>query len=202
MSVPTVCDKLPAPNFAAAVLGSMILVGSAAPAAAAQESVAALPEPEGEIGDYEDFITSYDAEEFISSYDPADFIESLGSSEPEDEDEDVVVLETDILFSVMEWELPNSAGSRIAELIEEVPDGAAVDVHGHTDSNPVPQSYDFDNQVLSEHRAEAVADVLEEERPDLELNVEGFGADQPAVDEDPEDPSTFAANRRVEIRYD
>lgn len=101
----------------------------------------------------------------------------------------------------MEWELPDSASSAIAELTDEVPEGAVVDVHGHTDSNPVPEPHDFDNQELSERRAEAVADVLEEERPDLELNVEGFGEDEPAVSEDEDDPSTFAANRRVEIRY-
>src|SRR5699024_11436902 len=121
-------------------------------------------------------------------------VEYLGGSEVEEED--VIVLETDILFAAMEWDLPGSAGPKIGELVEEVPEGAAVDVHGHTDSNPVPEGYDFDNQVLSENRAEAVAEVLADERGDLELNVEGFGEDQPAVEEDEEDPSTFAANRR------
>lgn len=38
-------------------------------------------------------------------------------------------------------------------------------------------------------------------RPDLELTVEGFGDSDPAVTEDEDDPDTFAANRRVEIRY-
>lgn len=186
-----------APSVVALVSAGALLMASAAPTAAADASV--LPEPEGDIGDYGEFITSYDEDEFISSYDPADFIESLGSAESEEED--VIVLETDILFAAMEWELPDAASSKIGELVEEIPDGAAVDVHGHTDSNPVPEDYDFDNQVLSKNRAEAVAEVLAEERPDLDLNVEGFGEDQPAVEEDEDDPSTFAANRRVEIRY-
>ncbi|MGO1193365.1 MAG: OmpA family protein, partial [Nesterenkonia sp.] len=77
-----------------------------------------------------------------------------------------------------------------------------VEVNGHTDSNPVPEGHDLDTQVLAENRAEAGAEVLGDERPDLELSVEGFGEDQPAVEEDEEDPDTFAANRRVEIRYD
>lgn len=187
-----------APSVVALVSAGALLMASAAPTAAADASV--LPEPEGDIGDYGEFITSYDEDEFISSYDPADFIESLGSAESEEED--VIVLETDILFAAMEWELPSAAGSKIGELVEEVPEGVAVEVNGHTDSNPVPEGHDFDNQVLSENRAEAVAEVLGDERPDLELSVEGFGEDQPAVEEDEEDPDTFAANRRVEIRYD
>ncbi|MGO1524014.1 MAG: OmpA family protein [Nesterenkonia sp.] len=187
-----------APSVVALVSAGALLMASAAPTAAADASV--LPEPEGDIGDYGEFITSYDENEFISSYDPADFIESLGSAESEEED--VIVLETDILFAAMEWELPGPAGSKIGELVEEVPEGVAVEVNGHTDSNPVPEGHDFDNQVLSENRAEAVAEVLGDERPDLELSVEGFGEDQPAVEEDEEDPDTFAANRRVEIRYD
>src|SRR5699024_12737511 len=108
---------------------------------------------------------------------------------------------TDILFRAMEWELPDGAGSYIVELAGEVPEDAVVDVHGHTDSNPVPDSYGFDNQELSERRAASVAEALAEERPDLELTEEGVGSDEPAVTEDPEDPSTYTANRRVEIRY-
>ena len=100
----------------------------------------------------------------------------------------------------MEWELPEGAGPAIADLAEEVPEGATVAIHGHTDSNPVPEAYDFDNQELSENRAQAVADALAEERPDLQLSVEGFGDSNPAVEDD-EDRSTFVANRRVEIRY-
>lgn len=147
-----------------------------------------------------DAVTRFDPDLSITTFEPDWSIEDLGGSEPEEED--VIVLETDILFAAMEWELPGSAGSKIGELVEEISDGAAVEVNGHTDSNPVPQGYDFDNHLLSENRAEAVAEVLGEERPDLQLSVQGFGEDQPAVEEDEEDPGTFAANRRVEIRYD
>ncbi|NLS11101.1 OmpA family protein [Nesterenkonia sp. MY13] len=140
-----------------------------------------------------------EVEDSITRYDLDDAVEYLGG---ESEDEDVIVLETDILFSPNEWELPEVAPTRTEELVEEVPEGASVNVHGHTDSLPVDETqYDFDNQELSENRAQAVADVLSDVRPDLELTVEGFGDSEPAVTEDEDDPDTFAANRRVEIRY-
>lgn len=180
------------------LLGSMLV--PLAPAAAESEpEVQEKPEQPAEVttGMLADSVTQYSP--VVTQFSAEGSVESLGAEESEEED--VIVLETDILFAAMEWELPDAASSKIGELVEEIPDGAAVDVHGHTDSNPVPDDYDFDNQVLSENRAEAVADVLAEERADLDLNVEGFGESDPAVEEDEDDPSTFAANRRVEIRY-
>lgn len=196
-------STLPLRPLTAAALAGGLLLSTAAPAAAADEALPGeAPEQPGGIGSPEDFVFTPEADDFILRYHGGDFIDTLGGGAPDDEEEDVIVLETDILFPAMEWEAPEGSGGRIAELVEEVPDGATVQVHGHTDSNPVPEEHDFDNQELSENRAEAVAEVLEEERPDLTLEVEGFGDSQPAVEEDPEDPSTFAANRRVEIRYD
>ncbi|WP_170289519.1 OmpA family protein [Nesterenkonia halophila] len=106
----------------------------------------------------------------------------------EEEGTTVIDLATDILFEVNAWELPGSAEESIAELIADVPDGAAVTITGHTDSTPTGET--FDNGELSENRAQAVADA-----------VSGAGDSDPAVSEDPEEPSTLAANRRVEIRY-
>lgn len=117
----------------------------------------------------------------------------------EEEGSTVIDLATDILFEVNAWELPSSAEESIAELIADVPDDAAVTITGHTDSTPTGEA--FDNAELSEHRARAVADAVSAARPDLELEVSGAGSSDPAVSEDPEDPSTLAANRRVEIRY-
>lgn len=186
------------PLAALILTGGLLLSTTVAAAADEEEFPGGPPErPEGQPST-EEFIYAPDAEDFTQRYDAADFIDELGGDSEED---DVIVLETDILFSAMEWEIPSGAGSTIAGLIEDVPEGATVQVHGHTDSNPVPEEYDFDNQVLSENRAEAVAEVLEQERSDLTLEVEGFGDSEPAVTEDPEDPSTYAANRRVEIRY-
>ncbi|GAA1454223.1 OmpA family protein [Nesterenkonia lacusekhoensis] len=185
--------------LAALILTGGLLLSTTVPAAADEEEFPGGPpeRPEGQPST-EEFIYAPDAEDFTQRYDATDFIDELGGDSEED---DVIVLETDILFSAMEWEIPSGAGSTIAGLMDDVPEGATVQVHGHTDSNPVPEEYDFDNQVLSENRAEAVAEVLEQERSDLTLEVEGFGDSEPAVTEDPEDPSTYAANRRVEIRY-
>lgn len=189
--------------LAASCLTGLIAVGSISAAHAEDDPHAPPQEPDGGVsqGDIDASIHVWSISESIIVWNTSENIIELGSGEPEDEN--VIVLETDILFSSNEWELPSSANAKIAELVEEIPEGASVRVHGHTDSLPVDESlFDFDNQELSENRAEAVADVLSDERSDLSLNVEGFGDSAPAVDEDPEDPSTFAANRRVEIRYD
>lgn len=185
--------------WAALALAGGILLSTTVPAAADEEELPDSPpeQPDG-APSIDEFVNAPDADDFPKRYDGADFIDELGAPS---EEEDVIVLETDILFSAMEWEIPAGAGSTIAGLVEEVTEDATVQVHGHTDSNPVPEKYDFDNQVLSENRAEAAAEVLDEERPDLTLEVEGFGDTDPAVTDDPEDPSTYAANRRVEIRY-
>ena len=160
------------------------------------------PEPGFEITEevHSDSITRFDVDDSITRYDAPSSITSLGSTEPDQEE--TIVLETDILFASNAWDLPAPAASKIVELAAEVPEGATVQVGGHTDSRPVDRSqYDFDNQQLSEHRAQAVADALAAERPDLTLEVDGFGDEQPAVSENPDDPSTYAANRRVELRY-
>lgn len=149
------------------------------------------PEPEGGVsqGDLDASIRAWDISENI--------IELGGGAE--DEDDALITLQTDVLFRANSWELPSSAPAHIVELVEEIPEGATVSVVGHTDSRPTGE--DFDNQELSENRAEAVAEVLRSERSDLDLEVSGAGDSEPAATEDPDDPATFAANRRVEISY-
>lgn len=156
------------------------------------------PELSGESWD--SAVLAHDPEHAIIRYDLDRFVEHLGDRESEEDN--VIVLETDILFEANSWELPDSAADKIEELVADVPDGAAVDITGHTDSRPVDDSFDFDNQELSEKRADAVATVLETERSDFELIVEGLGDSEPAETEDPEEPGTLAANRRVEVYYE
>ena len=137
----------------------------------------------------------------ITRFDAAESITSLGGTDT-DTEEDVIVLETDILFASNAWELPAPAASKIVELAAEVPEGATVQVGGHTDSRPVDRSqYDFDNQQLSENRAQAVADALTAERPDLTLEVTGHGDAKPAAAGGGGDDAGNAADRRVELRY-
>jgi len=116
-------------------------------------------------------------------------------------EETVISLASDILFDSDEATVPEQASTKVGDLVAGIPDGAAVDVHGHTDSIDTDEY----NQDLSERRAEAVADILEEVRPDLELQIEGFGEREPVEpnEVDGEDnPEGRALNRRVEIRYE
>lgn len=187
-------------TIAGAVLAVALLSPLTPAAAEEDQEVQEKPEQPAEItsGMLAESVTRFGPE--ITQFTTEGTVDELGGGETEEED--VLVLEADLLFRSNEWELPPNAAQPIAELAEVVPDGASVDVHGHTDSLPVDESqFDFDNRELSENRAQAVADALAEERPDLTLNVEGFGDEQPAVSEDPDDSSTFAANRRVELRY-
>lgn len=109
-----------------------------------------------------------------------------------------ITLSSDVLFDTGSAEMTDAAAGRVEDLVEDVPEGAEVTVEGHTDD--VPFSGDGGNQQLSEDRAEAVAAVIAAARPDLELEVAGFGESRPAADGD--DAAARAENRRVEIRYD
>ena len=112
----------------------------------------------------------------------------------------VVSLDTDVLFEFAEAELGESAQEAVAEAVADVPDGAKVTVVGHTDS----VGSDAANLKLSKERAQAVADVIEDEQDDLELDVSGKGEKDPVADNDKggeDNPEGREKNRRVEIRY-
>lgn len=112
----------------------------------------------------------------------------------------VVTLDTDVLFEFAEAELGESAQEAVAEAVADVPDGAKVTVVGHTDS----VGSDAANLKLSKERAQAVADVIEDERDDLELDVSGKGEKDPVAANDKggeDNPEGREKNRRVEIRY-
>ncbi|MEI2776001.1 MAG: OmpA family protein [Tetrasphaera sp.] len=107
----------------------------------------------------------------------------------------VISLASDVLFAFDKDTISDRAEDKIRELIADIPDGATVQVHGHTD-NIGEQAY---NQKLSESRAKTVANVISAERADLRLEVKGFGMSDPV--ESNEKPEGRALNRRVEIRY-
>ena len=112
----------------------------------------------------------------------------------------VVSLDTDVLFEFAEAELGESAQEAVVEAVADIPDGAQVAVVGHTDS----VGSDADNLTLSKERARAVADVIEDERDDLELDVSGKGEKDPVAANDKggeDNPEGREKNRRVEIRY-
>lgn len=132
----------------------------------------------------------------VRVWDTAGSVRTVETIETEN-GETTIRLATDILFTPDSAELPHNAAARITELLGDVPNGSAVAVLGHTDSVQGA----VDNQQLSTDRAAAVAEVLRRSRPDLTLDVAGFADTRPVVPEDPDDPSTRAANRRVEIVY-
>ena len=178
---------------AASLAASALLLALGAPAALAEGETEGPPEQPFEI-------TDEILQRSITVYDPARSITELGGSEPAEDE--VIVLEADILFPSNAWDLSDGAAARIVELAAEIPEGATVQVGGHTDSLPVDRSkYDFDNQQLSENRAQAVADALTAERPDLTLEVTGHGDAKPAADGGGGDDAGNAADRRVELRY-
>jgi OOP family OmpA-OmpF porin len=179
---------------ASAVVLVLTMTGSAAPAGAAADSPDDLPAPTA--AQLTAAVQAWDPAGSVKQWDVGGSVRSLETVETEGT-ETTISLATDILFSSQSYALPASAAPRIAELLAAVPDGAAVQVHGHTDSlvGPIP------NDELSRNRAQAVADVIAVERPDLALEVAGFADTEPAEREDPDDPSTYAANRRVEIVY-
>lgn len=114
--------------------------------------------------------------------------------------EQVVTLSSDILFVFDKAELPKAGPAKIAELVQDVPQGAKVSVGGHTDSIGSAAR----NAALSQERAEAVAGAIRAARPDLALTVEGFAATKPVEPNEKggeDNPEGRAKNRRVEIRY-
>lgn len=116
-------------------------------------------------------------------------------------EETVIALTSDVLFGFDRSDIAAPAQARIAELLGDIPQGAAVSVHGHTDGRGTAEY----NQQLSEARAASVAAVITAARPDLVLDVAGFGMTQPVEPNtvDGEDnPEGRAANRRVEVRFE
>ncbi|MFJ3403598.1 OmpA family protein [Promicromonospora sp. NPDC090134] len=119
----------------------------------------------------------------------------------EEDEATTVRLTSDLLFRFGEHEVTESADEAIRGLLDDIPQGAKVAVDGHTDSI----GDDTFNDQLSQRRADAVADILRDARPDLRLTVKGHGEKQPIAENEVEgkdNPAGRAKNRRVEVGYD
>jgi outer membrane protein OmpA-like peptidoglycan-associated protein len=118
-----------------------------------------------------------------------------------EEDESTTVrLTSDLLFRFGEHEVTKAADAAVRELLDDIPQDAKVSVDGHTDSI----GDDAFNDELSERRAQAVAGVLRDARPDLRLTVTGHGERQPIAENESDgkdNPAGRAKNRRVEVGY-
>lgn len=126
-------------------------------------------------------------------------VQSVATERTEGVD-DVVTLNSDILFVFNSAKLSERAAAKIRELITKVPRKAKVSVSGHTDSIG-SSAY---NQRLSTQRARAVAAVIAAARGDLKLDVRGYGETRAVASNGSpgsDNPEGRAKNRRVELRY-
>lgn len=143
-------------------------------------------------------VVEFDGEVFIVPLTPA--IEPLESERDEDGDR-VVSLMSDILFDFGSADVRGGGQAGIEAALDDVPDGAGLEISGHTDSIGSDES----NQELSERRAEAVAAIVRESRPDLDLTVVGHGESQPVEPNEiagNDHPAGREKNRRVELRVE
>ncbi|MDA0567784.1 OmpA family protein [Streptomonospora sp. S1-112] len=130
--------------------------------------------------------------------------ESTSETRTSTPDEETVALHADVLFDFDEATLTQEAEEVLAGVVEETrrtadPSRPPITVEGHTDG----VGDDDYNQELSERRAEAVREVLEEGLgSDYEYETVGRGATEPVAEEGgPNDEEARATNRRVEISY-
>jgi OmpA-OmpF porin, OOP family len=119
----------------------------------------------------------------------------------QDGDQTVVTIATDLLFDFGSAELDSVGEDTVRTAVVDAPQGATIQVTGHTDAI----SGDEVNIPLSLSRAQTVAAVIAQARPDLSIQVAGAGSSEPVASEThadgTDDPVGRAANRRVEIRY-
>jgi OmpA-OmpF porin, OOP family len=167
------------------------------PAVAQPTDPADFPEPTS--SQLADSVRVWDPTGTVRVWDPQGSVSTLERQTTQGA-ENVLSLDTDILFAFDSADLPPSAGPAIAALLQNVPSAAAVTILGHTDS----RGDDAYNLGLSQRRAEAVAGAVAAARPDLSLTTEGRGEAEPVAPNEnagKDNPDGRAANRRVEIRY-
>ncbi|MDR1441770.1 MAG: OmpA family protein [Bifidobacteriaceae bacterium] len=130
-----------------------------------------------------------------------EFVYSPGENYPGDaETRPYGVLKADVLFKFGKATLAPGARDLILTVAEQIPQGTAVKIDGHTDSKGSESA----NARLAQERARAVADVLRESRPDLSVTDEGHSNSQPVEENEvdgKDNPAGRAVNRRVEISY-
>lgn len=184
-------------GLAAALAVPMVLVGGVGVAAADEPAtINDLPTlTDNEVDQYREKIEVPEIEG-ITIPDIEPFEPDVSSSGGDT----VVSLDTDVLFGFGKADLSDSAEDAVVDAAQDIPDGAAVDVIGYSDSIGSTAR----NKTLSKKRAQAVADVIEEERDDLDLTVTGKGESDPVEPNrtgGKDNPEGREKNRRVEIRY-
>ena len=109
----------------------------------------------------------------------------------------VISLNTSVLFDIDKWAIKPEASGALTEAAQKIRQyaGAKIIVDGHTDSTGSNEH----NQILSEHRAQAVRDYLLSLHVLTGANVltHGYGESRPIASNDTE--MGRERNRRVEI---
>lgn len=200
--------------LACSAAGAALVLAVWAPAAAGARPGASTPaaqtSPGADGGSPEDFGTPtgeqlaksvrvWDLSRSVRVWDTSKSVRPL-VQETTENDQTVITLASDILFTFGSADIPANATAVIGEALQGAPPSAAVSVSGHTDSVGDTAA----NQVLSEQRAAAVAAAIRSSRPDLVLQVSGEGESQPVAPNESggnDDPEGRALNRRVEIRF-
>ena len=139
--------------------------------------------------------------EGIEEPEPVAEVEPEPEPAPEPEPEPIARLVTqevneEAFFEFDSAELTSAGMAAMETLFAEVAqyeDVTDITVTGHTDSTG-PEDY---NMQLSERRAQTVADVLQEEYPDVRIDVQGRGESEPIATN--ETSEGRAQNRRVEV---
>lgn len=152
-------------------------------------------------------LTDHEVDEFIEPIEVPDIaaieVPDVEPFEPEVSSsggDTIVSLDTDVLFGFGEAKLGEDAKDAVIDAVADVPDAAEVAVVGHTDSVGSSSA----NKKLSKERAQAVSDVIEKERDDLDLTVSGEGESDPVEPNTKggeDNPEGREKNRRVEVRY-
>lgn len=111
-----------------------------------------------------------------------------------------IALNSDVLFAFDEARISPRAQEAIGDVVEDIPQGAAVTITGYTDD----VGEDDYNQELSTRRARAVEKAVAAARPDLTTTARGRGSADPVEPNSrggEDNPAGRAKNRRVEISY-
>lgn len=143
-----------------------------------------------------------ETDEFVQSMES--FVDSPTASTTRAGDEEIIALHSDNMFEFDESDPTDEAVDTIQEaaqsLRENLGEGTEITIIGHTDG----KGSDDYNQNLSEERAEAVRELLEEELgADFTLTTEGRGSNELVAEEGgDDDEEARARNRRVEFQYE
>lgn len=174
------------------VVAGALLLGALLPAAVDRQDV---PEPSAER--IAASLSTYSTDGSVNAYRIDRSVEYL-VEEVEEGGTQTLTIGSDVMFAFDSAELDAAARGALDALVDDLPQGAAVTVDGHTDA----RGGDEVNVPLSQARADAVAAAIRERRPDVTTTATGYASSRPVADEtrggDP-DYEGMARNRRVEI---